>query len=119
MFDHRIIRAFDDFSDELEQDSADWALADIRRTFHTSFRMPTGYYESHVRVSNDMGDPVVNDGGQIKYGPWLEGVGSRNAPATRFRGYHAFRNAAQRLQQRIDGMGDRLLITGGYLRRME
>jgi hypothetical protein len=42
------------------------------------------------------------------YGPWLEGVGSRNN-TTRFKGYHAFRNAAQALQQRFEGMGERLL----------
>lgn len=117
-FDNRVHRAFDDYSDDLAEEGAEWALADIRRTFHTHFKVPTGYYESHVRISNVSGDPTVNDGGTIKYGPWLEGVGSRNFPATRFKGYSAFRKAAERLERRIADMGDRLLVSGGYLNRM-
>lgn len=118
LFDGRARRAVDDFTDELEMDGAEWAMADIKRTFHARFKHPTGVYESHVRISNLMGDPVVNDGGRIKYGPWLEGVGSRNFPVTRFRGYHAFRLAAQRLDRRFTDMGERLLVSGGYLQRM-
>lgn len=105
------------YTRELEEEGAEWALQDIRRTFHTHFRQPTGYYESHVRISNVMGDQVVNDGGQIKYGPWLEGVGSRNAPVTRFKGYHAFRKAADRLDRRIEDMGVRLLAFR-FIRRL-
>jgi hypothetical protein len=116
-FDGRAIRAVGAFTQELEEEAAEWALADIRRTYHRSFQMPTGYYESHVRISNQMGDSVVNDGGKIAYGPWLEGVGSRNAPTTRFRGYHAFRDAAARLEARVEAMGYRLLATN-WIRRM-
>jgi hypothetical protein len=35
--------------------------------------------------------------GDVVYGPWLEGVGSRNSPVTRFAGYHTFRKAGQKL----------------------
>ena len=108
-FDNRVHRAFDDFSDDLEEEGAEWALNDIKRTFHTHFQQPTGYYESHVKITNIGGDPVVNDGGRIKYGPWLEGVGSRNSPATRFKGYHAFRRAAEQLERRIGERGEALL----------
>jgi hypothetical protein len=38
---------------------------------------------------------VVDDSNVI-YGPWLEGVGSRNEK-TRFKGYFTFRKAAQKL----------------------
>lgn len=60
---------------------------------------PTGYYESHIR--QDPRGPqtrVVHDD-LVIYGPWLEGVGSRNYPVTRFRGYHTFRRVAQLLQK--------------------
>ena len=40
---------------------------------------------------------VVHDSGII-YGPWLEGVSSRN-DATRFKGYRMFRNAVQDLNR--------------------
>ena len=38
----------------------------------------------------------VHDSGII-YGPWLEGVGSRNYPVTRFKGYSTFRKVAQEI----------------------
>ena len=42
-------------------------------------------------------DVVVHDR-RIIYGPWLEGVGSRNA-TTRFKGYSSFRRAFQELER--------------------
>lgn len=110
IFDGRAHRVFEDFGEDLEDDGAEYALQHIRRTFATSFRMPTGYYESHVHINNTTNGAVVEDGGLAGpvYGPWLEGVGSRNA-TTRFKGYHAFRNAAQALERRIEDMGYRLM----------
>ena len=110
LFDARAHHVFEDFSDDLGEEGAEWALADIRRTFRTHFKQPTGYYESHVEARNTSTGWEVWDGGNAGpvYGPWLEGVGSRNE-TTRFKGYHAFRNAAQALERRIEGMGDRLM----------
>lgn len=110
IFDRRAAMIFDDFADDLEEEGAEWALSDIRSTFHTHFKRPTGYYESHVEIHNTMDGLEVWDGGLAGpvYGPWLEGVGSRNE-TTRFKGYHAFRSAAQQLQRRIEGMGERLM----------
>lgn len=109
LFDFRARRAFRDMQEELEEEAADWTLDHIKDTFHASFRNPTGFYESNVRVRNTSSGPQVWDGGLAGpvYGPWLEGVGSRNN-TTRFKGYHAFRLAAQALDARIEGMGDRL-----------
>jgi hypothetical protein len=110
LFDGRSRRIFSEFERDLEEDGAEWALDHIRGTFHTHFKQPTGYYESHVHIRNSTHGLRVEDGGNNGpvYGPWLEGVGSRNN-TTRFKGYHAFRNAAQALQQRFEGMGERLL----------
>lgn len=109
LFDARAARIMRDYVDELEEDAAEDALNDVRQTFHEKFKHPTGYYESRVHVTNITGHPMVWDGGHAgpRYGPWLEGVGSRNQ-TTRFKGYHAFRDAAQRLQRRIEGIGYRL-----------
>lgn len=117
MFNGGARRAADDFVDDWEDESAEEALGLIRDSFHMHFKQPTGYYESHVRIKNaNDGHPVVTDGGLIKYGPWLEGVGSRNA-TTRFKGYHSFRNAARIIELRAHGIGERLLDRR-YLRRM-
>lgn len=109
LFDARAARYFREFAQELEEEAADWALDHIKDTFHTHFKNPTGAYESHVRVRKEFGRTAVTDGGWAGpvYGPWLEGVGSRNL-ISRFKGYWAFRKAAQALERRIDSMGESL-----------
>lgn len=62
-----------------------------------SFQHPTGYYQSHVNIAQRGRDLVVNDRGVI-YGFWLEGIGSRNYPVTRFKGYAAARRARQHVE---------------------
>jgi hypothetical protein len=60
---------------------------------------PTGYYESQIADT-----PVspflhrVHDSGVV-YGPWLEGISSRNQ-TTRFKGYHTFRIVQGRISQK-------------------
>lgn len=116
VYDGRAARAAADFCDEIEEDGADWAENQVRANLRKSMKFPTGYYESHIRTSNVGGSSVVNDGGSIAYGPWLEGVGSRN-DSTRFKGYFSFRKAASALDRRIEEMGDQLL-RNRYIRRM-
>lgn len=118
IFDGRAHHIFEDFSEELEDDGAEFVLDHIKRTFHSNFKQPTGYYESHVFINNSVSGAVVEDGGMAGpvYGPWLEGVGSRNA-TTRFKGYGAFRKAAQALERRIEGMGHRLM-NRNYIHRL-
>lgn len=109
LFDFRARRAFRDMKQELQDEAAEYVEDHIRGTYHREFRNPTGYYESNVRVTSAGSGVEVSDGGWggPVYGPWLEGVGSRNE-TTRFKGYHAFRRAAQALDRRIEDMGDRM-----------
>lgn len=116
IFDLRARQAFRDMRDELEEEAAEFALDHIKSTYHTHFKHPTGYYESNVRIRS--GNEVWDGGwGGPVYGPWLEGVGSRNQ-TTRFKGYHAFRKAAQALDQRIEEIGDRMFRLR-YRRRVD
>lgn len=59
----------------------------------------TGHYRRNVhgRVDNLYG--LITDGGVV-YGPWLEGIGSRNQ-TTRFKGYASFRRTGEWLQQQV------------------
>lgn len=116
LFNGAAARAARDFAEDWEEEVGEFALSVVRRIHTASFKNPTGYYESHVRLSSDNGDPVIHDGGVIAYGPWLEGVGSRNS-TTRFKGYHAFRKAAIAAERRANSIGERLLDRR-YLRRM-
>jgi hypothetical protein len=55
-----------------------------------------GFYVSQINTDRQINQVVINDSNVI-YGPWLEGVGSRNDPVTRFRGYHTFRTVSREL----------------------
>ena len=62
-------------------------------------RASTGNYRRHVHgVQSDL-FARIDDGGVV-YGPWLEGIGSRNA-TTRFKGYQMFRKTAQWLRGQL------------------
>jgi len=52
----------------------------------------------HGKVESNF-HALITDGGCI-YGPWLEGIGSRNE-TSRFKGYSSFRKTAQWLQEKI------------------
>jgi hypothetical protein len=77
-------------------------------------RHPTGYYEGHIHTEMQADDLVVTDT-PVVYGPWLEGVGSRNSPKTRFPGYHTFLLVSQKLDGEAEALADAELDEGGYI----
>ena len=79
---------------------ADYTRYEVLTQLDSVLQHPTGYYESQVKAE-PVGPGVysINDSGVI-YGPWLEGVGSRNAPVTKFEGYHTFRIVRGRMAQK-------------------
>lgn len=102
---------FDDRNDaarrQLEDDGLNrlggQGVADVHQNLDTSIRHPTPYYETQIGTLRDGDTQLVHDNDVI-YGPWLEGVGSRNAPVTRFAGYGSFRRAAQELESQALGV---------------
>jgi hypothetical protein len=79
----------------IEHDLAQEAFRLVHSNLVTSLRHPTGYYQSRIRITQEPSHTSVNDS-SVVYGPWLEGVGSRNR-TTRFKGYFSFRRASQQL----------------------
>lgn len=69
---------------------------EVRNRLHSAIKHGTGNLERHVRTERAVDSIVVTDG-RVVYGPWLEGVISRNS-TTRFKGYHVFRRVAGQLQ---------------------
>jgi hypothetical protein len=65
-----------------------------------------GHYRRniHGEVKPDH-SALITDGGVV-YGPWLEGVSSRNE-VTRFKGYSSFRKTAQWLEQQAPAVAER------------
>lgn len=68
-------------------------------------RASTGHYRSNLTSMVRDLHGLITDGGVI-YGPWLEGVSSRNA-TTRFKGYASFRRTGQWLQKQVPAVMQR------------
>lgn len=98
IFDHSVHGLAARMCEEMEQELADEGERLVNAELPRVFRNETGFYQSHIRQEPEGAGIMVSDGGQIVYGPWLEGVGSRNSPKTRFPGYSTFRRMAQRLR---------------------
>lgn len=99
LFDGRSDGIMKDLRHDVVHDVGQQGLADVHINLETSIRHPTPYYETQIRMQ-ERGDTVVIDDRGIVYGPWLEGVGSRNK-TTRFKGYFSFRRAAQGLAGKV------------------
>lgn len=80
------------------------ALANWHLYLNQSIKHPTPYYETQITVQNLMTEVIVHDRGII-YGPWLEGVSSRNQ-TTRFKGYHSLRKARQATVRQVVQLAD-------------
>lgn len=96
-----------DYLEDATWEVGQQAYADVHTILDASIRQPTPYYETQITqqrggvegletVDSDVTPVAVHDRGVI-YGHWLEGTGSRNAPATTFRGYGAFGKTAAAL----------------------
>jgi hypothetical protein len=92
---------------DVEDAVAEYALDLVMFYLQASLKTQTPYYRTRIHIDRTGGDPRVTDGGVI-YGPWLEGVGSRNYPTTRFRGYATFRRVAGVVDRDAEDIADRV-----------
>jgi hypothetical protein len=105
LFDGRLSRALDRAQDDIERDIAKEGEQLIQERLGAVLRHPTGHYQRSIATREASGHHVITDGGVI-YGPWLEGVGSRNR-TTRFKGYRTFRTVVQELNKRAEHLADK------------
>jgi hypothetical protein len=93
------------------------AKSQVDKMLPQVLQYPTGNYQAHIQTEQRGPSTVaVNDGGRIVYGPWLEGVGSRNFPKTRFKGYGTFRWVGQFVERFASEWAEDVLQK--YIRRM-
>lgn len=117
MFDGRASASAFVYTRDLQERVAQDIYNRIQRKLQTVLVNPTGYYQSAIRTVNSIDNTVVTDT-PVVYGPWLEGVGSRNYPVTRFKGYHTFRTVARAMDRQMGMIAETRLVTGGYLKAM-
>lgn len=97
LLDGSITVDMDAFCDEVAQQVGLETRDAVRQLGMSQYQQPTGYYSSHVLARRDSpGQTTVHDS-LVVYGPWLEGVGSRNA-TSRFKGYRTWRMTYQRMR---------------------
>lgn len=105
LFDGRAADWSHEMTEEIRKEIGDFLLDTWVSAMDASFRFNGHVYESTARVIERDGATVVNDGwgetNELPYGPWLEGIGSRNSPVTRFPGYHGLRQAAVATESQI------------------
>jgi hypothetical protein len=107
VFDGSARRILEAYTDDVERAVADEGVNMVQAVLGGVLQNPSGYYKSRIQTDRAGDGTVVNDGGVV-YGPWLEGVSSRNK-STRFKGYRTFRQVKQRLQARAVGIAERQL----------
>lgn len=107
IFDARAGEAMKDLQREGAERVGGQGLANVQTLLNASIRNPTPYYETQIAMEAGADTALVHDRGVI-YGPWLEGVGSRNA-TTRFKGYHSFRLARQELESQVPALVEPLV----------
>ena len=105
LFDGRARAVANAYVNRLERNLAEEGLNILRDEMHRVFRNPTGYYESRCKVVDGH---IISDS-RVVYGPWLAGIGSRNFPVTRFKGYDHWTVTRDKLNERKVGIGERLL----------
>lgn len=99
---------------EIEKAVGDQGKDMVSGVLPNVLRHPTGHYQSQIRTEVLGAGVDVTDGGII-YGPWLEGIGSRNR-TTRFKGYATFRRVGQALKLRAGRIA--APIVNRYVRRL-
>jgi hypothetical protein len=101
--EHIVDLILDDAAHEIAQQG----YSDVMTNLNRSIRNPTPYYETQVVVDGAPDGYVVHDRGII-YGPWLEGVSTRNQQ-TRFKGYASFRRGFQKLTGEVPKLLDHVI----------
>lgn len=105
MSDGRARRALTSYVDHLERQLADTGRGILLDELDRVLKTQTPYYTTRIEVVD--GTKIWDN--RVVYGPWLAGIGSRNYPVTRFKGYDHWIKTRHELNARKQGIGERLL----------
>jgi hypothetical protein len=115
LFDGSIDRTVKDWLDAAKRDVADMGVKELDAIVMDSTGRGTGHYQSMLMTRTiSYNDVLITD--PVVYGPWLEGVSSRNN-STRFKGYGLWRRTRLRLRRTFKDVAQRKLEEY-YLARM-
>lgn len=108
LFDGRAEGMLEEMVDAIRTTVGDQAFVAFESNLEERIRHSGPVYQTFIQVKDDGTDRVVNDGydesNELPYGLWLEGIGSRNAPVTRFEGYHSLRDAFEETEAQVEDL---------------
>jgi len=87
------------------EEVADYTKYEILTQLDSVLQNPTGYYESQIKAERVSAEAFSVNDSNVIYGPWLEGLSSRNQ-TTRFKGYSTFRIVKNRMAQKAEAIID-------------
>lgn len=105
LFDGAASAAVRDMVRDIEHEVADQGQNMVVGRLIQVIRQPTPYYWTQIEQINRRGGIEIT-GESVIYHWWLEGVGSRNFPVTRFRGYRTFEIIARALDARAESIAE-------------
>lgn len=105
LVDGRAQRALNAYVDHLENNLAEDGRTILLDQLDRVLKTQTPYYATRIEVTE--GHKIWDN--RVIYGPWLAGIGSRNYPVTKFKGYDHWYVTRDRLNARKIGIGERLL----------
>ncbi|MFI9154490.1 hypothetical protein [Streptomyces sp. NPDC053367] len=105
MFDGRALGALNRYVDHLEEELAEDGRTILLGELDRVLKTQTPYYTTRIEVI----DRHTIWDNRVIYGPWLAGIGSRNYPVTKFKGYDHWTVTRDKLNTRKRGIGERLL----------
>lgn len=105
LFDGRARAAANEYVNRLERQLAEEGRTILLEELDRVLKTQTPYYTTRIEVVD--GNKIWDN--RVVYGPWLAGIGSRNYPVTKFRGYDHWIVTRDRLNARKQGIGERLL----------
>jgi len=97
-------------AEKIRDTVADQAFTEWTANMEEHIRHSGPVYQTYAQNVVQGLDRVVNDGwsetNDLPYGPWLEGVGSRNSPVTIFPGYHSLEDAYTTTDEQVDELAE-------------
>lgn len=107
--DGRMKRDFQDYEHDVAEALAEDAKDNWVHNLEGSIRHPTPYYWTRIAAREVSSTRYEVHDHDIVYGPWLEGTGSRNAPASIFPGYWSLARAKEKSKRRRSGVARKIL----------
>ena len=108
VFTGRALALVDEYLTTVVEEIAKDGVPLVQDAGRADYKHRTGHYESGIVTDRVSKEAVrIWDSAEI-YGPWLEGISSRNQ-TTRFKGYSTFRKTTQQVDRRVPAVAGRLL----------